>query len=402
MQPVRKVAIVSPVWTAYVYRLMLGALAYADSHPNLVTRDFRFSRDFHPDTALNQLRKWNPDGLLCFFEAEPLEQLGRSLPQARPMVNMCSAKPSSGVAVVSGGMEAWLEMGIRHLREHGLRSLAFLNLENLPQQKRFDGLFHQIARPTDPTRASLVEVVKPSLLEDPHASVSPVPPRLAAWLRQLPKPVGVVCPTTGGGGYLIRACHKLGLRVPEDIAVVGVDDADLAIASTPALTTVLLAGHQIGREAMQLLDQMMNGKPAPKEVVLLNAMDLHVRESTGLKRSQICDIGAALEYINQHACHGVSVEQVVKETQRVSYVTFHKHFQAATGQTPGEAIQRRQIEEAQRLLANTELSITTIAENSGFCNSSNFARTFRARQGMSPRDYRKKAQAKKSRWKGKS
>ena len=218
-----------------------------------------------------------------------------------------------------------------------------------------------------------------------------MPTRIVAWLRQLPKPVGVLCPTIGGGGYLIRVCHKLGLRVPEDVAVVGVDDDDLAIASDPSLTTVLFAANQIGRESMVVLNQMMSGKPVPSEGIRVNAMDLHVRESTGLKRAQICDIAAALDYISRHACHGVSVEQVIKETQRVSYATFHTHFKAATGQTPGEAIQQSQIEEAQRLLANTELSITTIAENSGFCNSSNFARTFRARQGMTPRDYRNRA-----------
>ena len=88
MQAVRKVAIVSPVWTADVYRLMLGALSYAEVHPNLVTRDFRFSHDFqnddNPDTALNQLLKWNPDGLLCVFESEPLERLIRWLPKPGP------------------------------------------------------------------------------------------------------------------------------------------------------------------------------------------------------------------------------------------------------------------------------------------------------------------------------
>jgi LacI family transcriptional regulator len=208
--------------------------------------------------------------------------------------------------------------------------------------------------------------------------------------------VGVICATLGGGGYLIRVCHELGLRVPEDVAVVGQDDTDLAIASQPPLTTVLPAAQQIGREAMLLLDQMMDGKPAPKEPVRHDAMDLHVRESTGLKRAAICDIAAALDYINQHACHGVSVEQVIKETQRVSKVTFHKHFQAATGQSPGEAIQQRQVEEARRLLANTELSVTTIAENCGFSDSSNFARNFRALQEMTPMEYRKQSRLRKA------
>lgn len=397
MQTARKVAIAANVWTAYVYRLMLGGLSYAAVHPNLVTRDFRFSRDRQnrdkPEAALTQLLHWNPDGLFGFFDTEPLERLLQSLPEPRPMVNMCAIKPMPGVAVVVGRLAAMMELAVNHLRQQGLRSLAYLAVEDWQQHPYWSNTFNRIARPANPALATHLELISLSVIEDPYAPVAPVPARLAAWLRQLPKPVGVFCASLGGGGYLIRVCRELGLRVPEDVAVVGSDDEDLAIASSPTLTTVNPAAHAIGREAMQLLDQMMNGKPAPMEPVRLDALDLQVRESTGSKRPQICDIAAALDYIARHACHGVSVEQVMKETQRVSKGTFHKHFLATTGQTPGNAIRQRQVEEARRLLATTQISITTIAEQCGFCDIGNFSRGFRVVQGMSPRDYRKQAQA---------
>jgi LacI family transcriptional regulator len=332
-------------------------------------------------------------GLLCFLESGPLERLIQSLPESKPVVDMCPAKPIPGVAVVAGRHTGWVEMCVRHLREQGLRSIANLNPEEFHDHEKRSQIFNRIARPANPAKASLYEVIEPSLLEDHDAPVAPVPARLTAWLRELPKPVGVICESLGGGGYLIRVCHELGLRVPEDVAVIGTDDDDLAITSSPTLTTVLPAAQQIGREAMRVLDQMMRGEPVPTEPVPLDAMDLRVRESTGLKRSEICDIAAALEYIAQHACHGVSVEQVMKETQHVSYATFHNHFHAATGQTPGEAIRQRQVEEARRLLGTTELSMTAIAENCGFCDSSSFARGFRAFQGMTPMEYRKQAKA---------
>jgi LacI family transcriptional regulator len=392
---IRKVAIVSRNWTAHVYRLMLGALSYAEVHPNIVTRDFRIPRDFtiddNPGTAVNQLRKWNPDGLLCFLTSDPMERLVRSLPQSRPIVNTCDSRPIPGMARLLGSQAKWIETCVRHLRQQGFRSVAYLLLEQRHQHKFWIDLFNEKARPANPSEASLLEVVNPLLLEDPEAPVAPVPPRLAAWLLNLPRPVGVFCPSLGGGGYLIRVCHELGLRVPEDVAVVGSDDTDLALACNPSLTTVVITAQKIGHEAMHLLDQMLNGAPAPAEAIRLEAMDLHVRESTGLRRAEICDLAAALEYINQHACHGISVEQLMKETQNVSKVTFHKHFLAATGQTPGDAIQQRQLEEARRLLGKTELSITAIAENCGFDNSSNFARRFHALQGMTPRDYRKQS-----------
>jgi LacI family transcriptional regulator len=403
MKSSHKVAIVSRGSTAYFNRLMLGALSFSDAESNLITRDFRFPLDYqdfkNPDLipTWKQLHQWNPDGLLCILESELLESLLPSLPRGQPVVNMLATNPALGIGVVAGSQAAWIGMAVRHMRHQGLRSIAYLEVERSPSLAARFEQFKQIARPEKPAEACFLEVTKLNVLEDPFALVAPVPPRLAAWLQHLPKPTGVICPSTGGGGYLIRVCNALGLRVPADIAVIGVDDTDLANASTPPLTTVLLAAQQIGRTAMELLDQMMHGKPAPKEPVRIEAMDLHVRESTGLNRAEICDIAAALGYISQHACQGITVEQLLKETQHVSKGTFLKYFQAATGQTPSQAIQLRQLEEAKRLLADTLISLTAIAECCGYCNSSSFARSFGALAGITPRDYRKQARGKRPR-----
>jgi AraC-like DNA-binding protein len=133
---------------------------------------------------------------------------------------------------------------------------------------------------------------------------------------------------------------------------------------------------------------MMSGKVLTQEAVKFEAMDLRVRQSTGLQRAQVCDIAAAVAHIAQHACGGLTVERLLGATQQVSYKTFHTHFKLATGMTPGQAIQRRQIEEARRLLAGTRLSVTVIAEQCGFGGSSDFARRFRALVGVSPTEFR--------------
>jgi LacI family transcriptional regulator len=403
MKHFHKVAFVSRGSVAYYHRLMLGALSFTDPQGTLITRDFRLAHDFHQVNepglipAWNQLLTWDPDGIFCWLEAEPLERLIQSLPKARPIVNTSAIQSRPGVAVVTARLATMIEMTVRHLREQGLRSLAYLELEDAPLRGGRIEQFKQIARPANPAQACFMEVITSTLLEDGFAPVAPVPASLAEWLRQLPKPTGILCATGGGGGYLVRVCNDLGLRVPEEVAVVGLDDADLANACSPTLTTVLPGAQQIGRAAMELLVQMMNGKAAPTEVVRLDAMDLHVRESTGLNRAEICDIGAALGYISQHACQGITVEQLIKETQHVSKGTFLKYFQAATGQSPGQAIQQQQFDEAKRLLADTQISMTAIAECCGYCNSSSFARSFGALAGITPRDYRKQARGKRPR-----
>jgi LacI family transcriptional regulator len=387
-----RVAAVSSHWASYFHRLIRGAASYIDANMPGVIRDFQLPRDFGEpsDTTkvAEQLRRWNPDGLLCFAEDVFLRKLVQALPEPRPMVSLSVLERLPGVALVLGSLEHQVRVAVDHLRQQGLRGLAFLTLEELATTPARIEIFNRLARPRNPALASLVEVVDLAVVAEPDRPVTPVPPRLAAWLRRLPKPVGIVCMHTGGGGYLIRVCEALGLKVPEEVAVVGEDDTDLALASTPTLTTVVPAGETIGFEGMRVLNRMMLGQPAPKDPVRIQAMGLHVRESTGLRRAEICDVAAAMEYISEHACQGLTVAQLVQETQHVSRSSFQKHFQAAIGQTPHAAIRRRQFEEARRLLATTELSMSLIAEQCGFGSSNEFARAFRAAHGQSPSAYR--------------
>jgi LacI family transcriptional regulator len=405
LKTIRKVALVTHGETTYVRQLILGAMAYARGATPIATRDFHLEEDVTLDprsdlARLNQLRNWSPDGLLCAVGAESLERLFQSLPQPRPpIVNLFAAQTRPGLVIVAASHTAWIEQCVRHLRQQGLKSIANLDLDDRSRQEFRRHLFEQIVRPASPATASLFHATKSALLTDASAPVTPVPARLAAWLRQLPKPVGIITATNGGGGYLIRVCQELGLRVPEDIAVMGTDEADLALACTPSLTTVLPDAHAIGTAGMQLLCEWMNGKPAPPEPVRIKGMVLHVRESTGKRRAEICDIPAALAYIERYACQNLSVERLLRETQHVCEKTFYTHFKASTGQTPREAIQRRQLDEARRLLTQTQISITTIAEYCGFADSSCFSRTFRAAEGRSPRDYRKQLKNQNSRGK---
>lgn len=398
MSVVRKVAFVSAYSSACIHRRMRGALSYADAHPQLVIRDFRlpvdFATDQEPAPVLDRLRDWQPDGLLLALDSNDLQKLLAALPHPGKVVNMMATQPRPDVASVAGSIQRCLEIAVRHLRQQGIRSIAmFLAKENRDVEAKISRIFNQVAQPANPRQASFTETVAPSVIvtDNFDAPVHPLPERLAAWLRDLPKPTGVLTLQYGMGGYFLRVCRDLKLRVPEDIAVIGTDDVDLCLASNPTLTSVEPASEVVGFEAMKLLDQMLHGQPAPAEPLRVEATDLHVRQSTGRKLAEICDIAAAVNHINQHACRGLTVGKLLQETQRVSKMTFHKHFLAATGQTPGDAIRHRQLDEARRLLAETKLSITLVAENCGFNSSSDFARAFRAAEGSTPRAYRDRA-----------
>jgi LacI family transcriptional regulator len=138
-----------------------------------------------------------------------------------------------------------------------------------------------------------------------------------------------------------------------------------------------------------LLEDFIAGKRPANPIVLFKNMNLHVRESTGLRKPEICDIASAIQCINDNACRGITVEQVIKQTQRVSKVTFHRRFQDVVGKSPAEAIRDRKLEEVRRLLTTTDLPLTMVSDLSGFSSSKVLARVFRASENATLRDFRK-------------
>jgi LacI family transcriptional regulator len=372
--------------------MMAGALRYADAHPRILIRGFAPAHDL--EGTARELESWGAEGIYGALEYDDVNRLLGALKRPPPLVNSALSAEQRGVVTVIGDFSAFVETGVGHLRQLGLRSLAVLVLEEGPQvRENLVKTFLRIARPQNPAKASLIYPVDRASLWNPEAPVKPVPRRLAQWLRELPKPAGILCCHLGGGGYIIRCCQAMGLRVPEDVAVVGSDDTDLSLASEPTLTSVLLSLETVGFEAMRLLMDLIAGRRPPSSTVRLRCADLHVRESTGRRRPEICDIAGALACIQEQACRGITVQEVIRQTQRVSRVTFHRRFQEIVGKTPAQAIRERQLEEVRRLLTSTELPVAMVSDLCGFSSPKVLSRIFRATEETTLRAYRKARQS---------
>jgi LacI family transcriptional regulator len=361
MKPARKIAFVSTFWSGKIQQVLRGGLRYADSHPPLLLRAFGRDREavFRPELreALPALVAWEPDGVLAILESAGMERLLEAWPESPPpVVNCMSTRPFPGVTEVVGSMPDLVAKSVEHFRQLGLRQLGFLTFDETGVvTERLRSIVQGVVavRATELDRMLLQATIPESVVAAYSAPVTPVPGQVADWLRGLPKPVGILAIELGGGGYVIRVCKALGLRVPEDVAVIGgCDDADACLANDPTLTSIGVPGDAIGFEAMNVLEGRMAGGLARTEPVRVQGAELQVRQSTGQRQAEICDLAAA------------------------------------TGMTPGEAIRARQFEEAKRLLTGTELPMSLVAEMSGFASGNDFARAFRKREGMAPTAYR--------------
>lgn len=285
---------------------------------------------------------------------------------------------------------------MRHLQQIGIRAPRFLVFEQGAVEQRLNQAITAVLPGFVAERDLLVQPLDLRVLEDPDADVQPIPPRIRHWIETAPRPQGVLCIGLGGGDYLLRVCRALDLHVPDDVAVVGMDDADVSLRTTPSLTSVMPVGEQVGWEGMRLLEALMTGAEAPSEPIRTAAVELVARHSTA-RRTLRCDIPAAIRFIDEQACRGIGIADVLAQMPQGSRMTFYQEFQRQVDLTPGDYIRSVQIAEAKRLLANTHLDIAQIATRCGFSGGSTFARVFRTVTGLTPSTYRRRTLADPSR-----
>jgi LacI family transcriptional regulator len=213
---------------------------------------------------------------------------------------------------------------------------------------------------------------------------------LAQWLTGLPRPLGLMACNDSRALQLLEACRMAGLRVPEDVAVVGVDNEEAVCPFTdPPLTSVDQGSRQTGYEAALLLDQWMNGEPVAPGKRSVSPVGIVARGSTEILAVGDREVAAALRYIREHACERIGLDDVSRAIGSTN-ATLRRRFQAVLGRTVHDEILRVRIERGKQLLVSTDLTFRQIARQSGFCSAQHMSTRIRQATGHTPRQYRQR------------
>jgi LacI family transcriptional regulator len=211
---------------------------------------------------------------------------------------------------------------------------------------------------------------------------------LAAWLRSLPKPIGLMACNDMRAYQVLSVCSGCDIRVPDEIAVVGVDDDPvLCKLSSPPLSSVDPDAHRIGYEAAALLDRLINGQQPAAGATRIEAAAVVARQSTDVVALADADMITAVRQIREHACDGLTTETLVKKLA-ISRRTLYRWFDRHLGHSPNEEITRVKLERVKELLKTTNLSTDKIARLAGFEFAESMHRLFRTRFGRPPGAYR--------------
>jgi LacI family transcriptional regulator len=300
----------------------------------------------------------------------------------------CSGSADPALSpVVSLDDPAAGEVAAQHLLECQLEHFAFYGLgdEKHVSQKRLAG-FRSVLE-SKGFSVQICPVPLPSLndrLTHVHW------PRIVQWLRGCPEPLGVMASEDALAYDLAGACREAGIRVPDRVAIIGVNNDDLLCEGAwPPLSSVEPDYTRMGFHAAALLDRLLKGEKVPAEdrVIRLPPLGVVKRVSTSILAVQEPALAEAVAFIREHACDPCSVSDVLRQVA-VGRRWLERQFAAHLGRTPHDEMIRVRIETAKRLLLRPELGLIQVAERCGF-STVQFTRTFRQVTGMTPGAYRK-------------
>jgi len=377
----RRIAAVLQIDHHYARAVTLGIRKYLRGHPTWVCETLEPLAS--PDWSWIGEGRW--DGVVGYVVAP---ELLRTLAQiGLPAVTFSnSTDPAIPVPrVVSDDLEVG-RLAARHLLDRGLRAFAYFGSRSNPGSSlRRQGFREMVAA----AGSSLVHI-EPTFGLQPGRSQWVGVRGLADLVSKAPGPVGVFCHNDHYARMVIHFCALQGLVVPDQVAVVGVDNSEVAegLAEIP-ITSVVLRCERIGFEAMALLARLMDGETAPGEPVLIAPERVVVRASSDLVAVDDPLVARALELARELAFRPVGIEDLLARLP-FSRRVLEKRFRAALGRSPYSEILRLREEHAKQMLAETQLSVAEIAEACGFTHPKQLFRLFATRTGMTPATYRKR------------
>jgi LacI family transcriptional regulator len=378
-----RVALLIETSRAYGRRIIEGVASYVrENGPWLLHTEPRALTDPLPEWLAN----WQGDGIIARVVDEKSARLLRA--SGLPVVNIkANAENCLGPALVANDQPAIGRLAAEHFLERGFRDFAFVGATGFPwsdaRQAGYEKTLKDFGFPcTSPPRSRV------RLMRGRDGALGQEIPAVADWLRGLPKPLAVFAADDFMALDLLNACRLAGIAVPEEVAVLGVDN-ETAICefSDPALSSIVPDNVRLGYEAAAILERMMRGEPAPQRSLPIPPHGIAERRSTDVMTIEDPVAARAMAFIREHACSGIQAADVACHCA-TSASTLQRRLRKWINCSPHEAILRVRIARAKQLLADTNLPLKSIAPRVGYPRVEHFCALFKEQTGQTLKQFR--------------
>ena len=377
----RKIALIYDARLTYDLKVMAGVAAYMQEghHYSVFIEENALK-----DQRLPDLRSWEGDGIIADFDDPAVARL---VAQARlPAIGFGGGYgwyASGTIPYFYTNNKAISKLAADHLLDRGFKHFAYCGYAHSPingwSRERQDSFVTYLSKRT--TSCIVLEKfqkAEPQLGElTAHAGFE--------WLRKLPKPVGIMAANDTRGRQLLEACRTYGLVVPDEVAVVGVDNDELLCRlSSPPLSSVEQGAQKLGYAAAELLDDMMQGRSLKKRHYLVDPASVVTRQSTDVLAIDDPKVAQAMAFIRDHAADGIKVPDVVSSVA-ISRSGLEARFTSALDCSIHAAIKHRKLECARRLVSeDVDMPLKQIASETGFASVQHMTTLFVQEFGQAP------------------
>ncbi len=378
---VRKVALLIETSNRYGRDLLYGVRDWMREGERWA---IRFTEQGRRAPLPTWLKDWQGDGIIARVDSP---QIAAALRRTRlPVVDVSAERFSSEFSRVSIDNGAVARLAAEHLEAKGFSDFAYCGDRRFLWSRQRGVEFRRCLAEKG---RRCVDFGEPAGTAKPGSDAEIR--AIARWLKGLPKPVGVFACYDGRALQVLEACQLLGLQVPDQVAVLGVDNDELVCElANPPLSSVQPNARRSGYEAAALLARLMGGeKKAVAPTHQVQPVRVVERQSTDVVAVADVKVAAALKFIRLHACEGMDVGDVLRAVP-MSRTRLEQKFKALLGHSPHRQLVQQRIARVKHLLAESKIAISEVAEQAGFDNASYLSVAFRRETGLSPFAYRSK------------
>lgn len=381
----RKVALLVESSRSYGRGLLRGIALFARtrSHWSLLHQEMTI------DVVLPEwMRESAIDGVIARVDTrtiEPLRRLGV------PCVDVRCSQRFEGVPQVETDDRKVAELAFEHLWDRGFRRFAFCGFQFAHYSDARLGFFRQRVAEAG---CSLSVYETPGKQNAPLSSLEESGvldgEAMSAWLASLEPPTGLFVCNDIRGQQVLNACRALDFAIPDDVAVIGVDDDDaICPLSDPPLSSVRPDAERVGYRAAEILNAMMNGNPPPTVVEYVAPREVVQRLSTQVIAVEDREVARVCRFIREHACDGIDVHDVAEFTS-LSRRQLERRFRSELDRTPREEITMVQVAKVKQLLAETKMTLEQIAPLAGYRHTESLCAVFKREVGETPGEFRRR------------
>ena len=380
-----RVLIISDFTESFSHKLLAGLVDYSRQKEQWIVRRMppEYKAQIGIPGVIRVAKEWDVNAVIGQFE--PTDDIGLFAENGIVAIAQDYKKKFTTIPNITADYLGTGRMAARFFLERGFRNFGFFGMNDVCwSDERCDGFRREVEA------AGFGDSFYSYRMQEIDMVWYYQRNRLREWLRMIPKPIAIMACDDNQGANLIEACHGIGIKIPEEVSVIGVDnDESLCSLGSTTLTSIQIDIEEGGRQTAALVERLVADPTAPVEDVVLRPVKIVGRMSTAAFATADQQILKALLFIHKNALKKISVSDVMAEAA-LSRRLLERRFKAVTGKTLYEYITDQKLKYFAEQLVDTDEQVINIALSMGENDTKSISRRFKQLYGCTPMEWRDK------------